>query len=1139
MKYMKTAPGQILLAVVLLGAAGRALATNYVFSTFNGDALTQENLSIYNSPDALNFKLVSNTGFTGPTGALRDPSIMKYADGKYYVAYTDPMGAGCCGKEDHFSIASSADLVHWTNLTTVNGGVPGLAHVWAPEWFVEGSTVMIIANIDTLNTDSDFKPYIFTALDTSLTEWSGPVAMGIGPNYIDTFVLKVGSTYHAFTKEETSRYVEHATASKLTGPWSFIGKADWAGWGSGMEGPCVVQLDDGTWRIFLDGQGSVGFLYSNSPDLMSWSKTAPLPALTDVVRHGTVIRDTPVGGGGAGGSASAGAGGSASAGAGGTGGAGAGAAGGGAPGFGGAGPADGASGFGGTAGKGGAAAADGSTSAGGASGAGGALGAAGTSGVAGSSGTGGSPGRDASTDPIGSSGTGGGSPPEGPSAQDAGCGCGIGPKTSAVDVISLGALVVCILQRSGRRRRRGGRRPPFPADASIRLPPRRRIRRAIALIPLLLLPSTAFGQTKTMQDLLARYAEQRFGMFIHYNMNTYHAGWAENRIAPTTFAPPNLDCHTFTDQWAAAAKSAGMKFGILTTKHHDGFAIWPSKATPPSTSPYGEVPYTIAQSAVPTMDVVKCYVDSFRAQGLDPNLYFSIWDPNNGIGSQAGHNTAPGPIDWSVVGPYVTMQITELLTNYGEIPLLVFDGYAWLTGHQQVPYQQIHALIRKLSPNTLIMDHNGGVPWEVDTEYFEEPLGVTVPSGNVTVGSQGQTIAKNKDWFWDSGQAASGYLSATQVASELKVTEPSYTNFVLDCPPNLQGMLDAPVVAVLGQVPTYWKPNASRAPLPAQPSKIEVPLTPPSAMATSGNAALAIDGYNDSPKGVNNTLHSTQGESLWTSIGSLPQSITINLGKSIGNIDMLMYLPQRHTGTTAGNITSYKVLVSADGATFTQVASGSWPADPTYHALLSPQRVQFPPQTAQYVRLEADAVAGGGTTAIVGELAVGSSAGAGAVGGADGASGNGGASGAGGANGGAGGVAGTSGAAGTAGDGNAGAGGFAGSAGTGDGDLTSGSGGASAGGMAPAETGGTAGGVGGLAVATGAPPNGGSSAGTNGGGNGGASPPGQTGAEATAGCGCDVGGTRAVDFSLATVCLGYCCCVVARRRRQPRARRVA
>lgn len=161
--------------LALLCAVGRlAHAGNYVFATFTGDALANEQLSIYRSSDALDFTLVANTGFAGPSGALRDPSIMHHTDGRYYVAYTDPIGAGCCGKEDHFSIASSADLVHWTNLTTVAGGVPGLAHVWAPEWFVDGGTVMIVANIDTLNTDSDFKPYLFTAQDPTLTTWSGP-----------------------------------------------------------------------------------------------------------------------------------------------------------------------------------------------------------------------------------------------------------------------------------------------------------------------------------------------------------------------------------------------------------------------------------------------------------------------------------------------------------------------------------------------------------------------------------------------------------------------------------------------------------------------------------------------------------------------------------------------------------------------------------------------------------------------------------------------------------------------------------------------------------------------------------------------------------------------------------------------------
>jgi hypothetical protein len=277
-------------AVSLLFLNGlSAKASTFVFATFKGDTDPGEKLSIYTSTDGLNFSLLSDTGFEGTSSTLRDPSIMKHTDGKYYVAYTNPPTASCCGKEDHFSIASSTDLIHWTNVATVAAGVSGVAHTWAPEWFIDGSTVKIIANIDTLNNDTDFKPYVFTAQNASLTSWTGPVAIGVGPNYIDAFAMKVGSVYHLFVKNEKTRYVEHATAPSLTGPWTFVGTANWAGWGSGREGPCVVKLDNGLWRIFLDGQGSVGFLYSDSVDLNTWSAPFPLPAVTNIVRHGTII----------------------------------------------------------------------------------------------------------------------------------------------------------------------------------------------------------------------------------------------------------------------------------------------------------------------------------------------------------------------------------------------------------------------------------------------------------------------------------------------------------------------------------------------------------------------------------------------------------------------------------------------------------------------------------------------------------------------------------------------------------------------------------------------------------------------------------------------------------------------------------
>jgi hypothetical protein len=285
--------GLIVATVATIGSARSALATTYVFATFKGDDAAGMKLSTYTSTDSLNFTLVSDTGFGGNTGYLRDPSIMKYSDGKYYVVYTDPMTASCCNPEDHFGIAVSSDLIHWTDLTTVKAGVPAVSRTWAPEWYIEGGIVSVIANIDTGDKLPNFEPYVFTAQNSALTSWSGPTALGIGPDYIDTYVAKLGNTYHAFVKSEVTRYLEHATAPSLTGPWTFVGKDDWAGWGSGMEGPAIVQLDNGTFRMYVDPQsGGTSYQTMTSSDLNKWSTRTSIPgAAGTVVRHGTIIRD--------------------------------------------------------------------------------------------------------------------------------------------------------------------------------------------------------------------------------------------------------------------------------------------------------------------------------------------------------------------------------------------------------------------------------------------------------------------------------------------------------------------------------------------------------------------------------------------------------------------------------------------------------------------------------------------------------------------------------------------------------------------------------------------------------------------------------------------------------------------------------
>ena len=274
------------------GAVGAAGAANpggpsypFVFSVFN-DAAAVSSLQIYTSDDALNFKLLLDTGYGGPTGNLRDPSIMKHSDGKFYVAFTTPpAGTGCCGAESSFSVASSADLKKWTTVAKVDSGVAGTVNTWAPEWFKDkDGSIHILASIDK-------KTYRYEPTDATLTKFGGGTWIGIGPDYIDTFIVTIGATYHAFTKRESTRYIEHATATSLDGPWTFVGTGDWAKWGTHREAGALIQLENGTWRFYCDA-GSTGHeVYSDSSDVFqTWTPPKGLPTVGNSISHGTVIR---------------------------------------------------------------------------------------------------------------------------------------------------------------------------------------------------------------------------------------------------------------------------------------------------------------------------------------------------------------------------------------------------------------------------------------------------------------------------------------------------------------------------------------------------------------------------------------------------------------------------------------------------------------------------------------------------------------------------------------------------------------------------------------------------------------------------------------------------------------------------------
>lgn len=467
----------------------------------------------------------------------------------------------------------------------------------------------------------------------------------------------------------------------------------------------------------------------------------------------------------------------------------------------------------------------------------------------------------------------------------------------------------------------------------------------ILVLLLLCLFSQGFSQPQTLDSLQRKFSELRFGMFLHFNMNTFSPGWGNARVNPHLFSPTSLNC----GQWAKAAVAAGMKYAVLTCKHHDGFTLWPSKQVPPNGLPL----YTVAQSSIAGRDVVREYVDSCRAYGILPGLYSSMWDVANGVDTS-----------WAQDSSFVLGQLTELLGgDYGEVPLFMYDGWEWRMGHRKFPYERVRSCIKTLQPNCLIIEHNGLTsPFESDVINYEAPKGVYCDPNNTYAALLSTTITSDSatlmggTWFWASKDShLDSLMSVAAIVHHLNVLEPRHCNFLLDCPPNRQGLLDTAIVRRLAQVGQAWHPDTARPPLPTQMHNVEYPIRPDTAIASSEvsyffRAMQAVDGKTD----VNNG-GVPYNSFLWKSDtnAALPQYITLDLGHVYENIDIFGYLPRQDLTDFSGRITRYKILVGTDTITFDSVAGGSWSGlDRRYRT------VTFTPVAARYVRLEADSCVG-------------------------------------------------------------------------------------------------------------------------------------------------------------------------------------
>lgn len=302
------------------------------------------------------------------------------------------------------------------------------------------------------------------------------------------------------------------------------------------------------------------------------------------------------------------------------------------------------------------------------------------------------------------------------------------------------------------------------------------------------LPSQ-YRKDKPLLQLQQEFVDLRFGMFLHFNMATFQdREWGDPTGPTEAFNPTDLD----TDQWAKAAVSAGMKFGCLTTKHHDGFCIWPTKTKVAS----------ILQTPK-KMDVVRAYADSFRKHGLKVALYYSILDLRNDI---RHHNITPEKIQ------LIKDQITELLTNYGDIAFLIFDGWdaPWSRiPYSEIPFHEIYELVKKLQPNCLVSELNASeYPaaglYYTDIKAFEQNAGQNLPYDSILPAQSCVTLTDG--WFWKERDKDAELKSVKQVVEEWLIPQNErYCVQICNAAPNREGKLAPNLVKRLEEIGAAWK----------------------------------------------------------------------------------------------------------------------------------------------------------------------------------------------------------------------------------------------------------------------------------------------------------------------------------------------
>ncbi|GMA15264.1 alpha-L-fucosidase (plasmid) [Deinococcus metallilatus] len=301
------------------------------------------------------------------------------------------------------------------------------------------------------------------------------------------------------------------------------------------------------------------------------------------------------------------------------------------------------------------------------------------------------------------------------------------------------------------------------------------------------------------------FTEARFGIFIHWGVYAV-AGrheWLKTRERLTTEQYQAYLDHFEADrydpaQWARAARQAGARYMVVTSKHHDGFCLWGSQLTD----------YTAMQTPA-GRDLLRPLLDAFRNEGLRVGLYHSLIDwhhpefPVDSLHPQRDDEAfrlAEQGRDIRKYAAYLHGQVRELLSEYGKIDILWFDfsypkwnhGYAWSQGKGREDWQAeaLLAAARELQPH-ILMNNRADLPADFVTPEQQQPMTRLMEGDRPVIWESCVTMGTSGSWTYSPDEQ---YLSSEDLVKLLIDVVSKGGNLLLNVAPDARGQLPEPVL---------------------------------------------------------------------------------------------------------------------------------------------------------------------------------------------------------------------------------------------------------------------------------------------------------------------------------------------------------